>query len=45
VHSYTPSPGGEYRQGEGLRGAAQGRRECGTLGEIVWYLIYINWGR
>jgi len=26
--NHTPSPGAEYRQGEGLRGPAQGRREC-----------------
>ena len=28
---HTPSPGDKHRQGEGLRGPVQGRRECGTL--------------
>jgi hypothetical protein len=43
--NHTSTPGDEHRQGEGLWCPVQGRRECGTLGEIVWYLIYINWGR
>jgi len=34
MHCYTPSPGDEHRQGEGLWGPVQWRRECGTLGEI-----------
>jgi hypothetical protein len=33
----TPSPGGKHRQGEGLRGPVQRRRECGTLYDIDWF--------
>ena len=29
----TSSPGGEHRQGEGLRGPVQRRCECGTLSD------------
>jgi len=29
--NHTPSPGAELRQGEGLRGPVQGRRECETV--------------
>lgn len=38
VGFYTSSPGDEHRQGEGLRGPVQWRRECKTLYEIPLYL-------
>jgi hypothetical protein len=46
VHYYTPSPGAKHRQGEGLCGPVQGRRECETLNEInamkVWRLLHVS---
>jgi hypothetical protein len=37
---HTPSPGDKHRQGVGLRGPVQRRRECGTLSEMGSIVAY-----
>jgi hypothetical protein len=39
---HTPSPGAELRQGVGLRGPVQGRRECGTLSDIPCIILAVE---